>query len=156
MEETIKVITENAEILNAEEIPVEIINSDQNETPIEPTIIDGPDASKLEELKNVVFNHRLKRRMLKHQGILKQKNKLNFDNYLKYLDESSKIGKEIHAQNTERAIKQHEDYIDSKRKKLANDLEEKGYSEEKIAEIIETIDKIDEKRNVKKLKKNKA
>lgn len=99
-------------------------------------------------------NHSIRRKMMKNQGLLKQKNRLNNSQWSQHVFDQGKAGKLVHIANTEESIKNEELWWENKYKQIGENLINKGFSEEKAAQFIENMMNKREKRLLKKLKGN--
>ena len=104
-------------------------------------------------LSNMTFNRKFRRMLLKSSGYIKMKNKLGYRDWFENVKNNIQNGKQLHASNTEDVIKNLRDSTDKRNESVAASLLEKGYSEERVAEIVEKNMQVQEKIESKKLRK---
>ena len=145
---------------NSEDLP--IIGKIKSFEPFEPSSESEINSSDIDEQKvpkhnlfepKFVPNHSMRRKMLRAQGLLKQKRRLNDQQWFKHIADQQEAGKILHKANTEDQIKRDEDFWDETLKKVAKSHLEAGYSEEYVANVIEKIQDDREKLMMKKIQR---
>lgn len=126
----------------------------------EVNILEGLEIPKLENgteqpdlMKNMSFNRKFRRMLLKQSGYVKYKNKLLFKDWFENIKNNITNGKQLHALNTDESIKKSSDFFDRVNESTSKFLIEKGYSEERVSEILEENMNIQERIQIKKIKK---
>lgn len=105
------------------------------------------------QLPNINFNRRFRRMLLKQSGYTRLKNRLNYKDWSENIKNNIANGKQLHASNTEEFIRRSREFMDTKNESIAKSLVERGFSEEVAASILEKNMAIQEKIEIKKLKK---
>lgn len=105
------------------------------------------------KLPNINFNRRFRRMLLKQSGYTRLKNRLNYRDWSENIKNNIANGKQLHASNTEEFIRRSREFMDAKNESIAKTLVERGFSEEVAASILEKNMAIQEKIEIKKLKK---
>jgi len=116
----------------------------------DPAIQDDFDTSLF---SNMTFNRKFRRSLLKQSGYIKLKNRLGYKDWFENIKNNIQNGKQLHASNTEEVIKNIRKSMDLRNESIAAHLLEKGYSEEKVSEIMERNMEVQEKIESKKLSK---
>lgn len=104
-------------------------------------------------MPNMSFNRKFRRMLLKQSGYVKHKNKLKFKDWFENLENNIKNGRQLHTLNTEENIKRSREFYEKVNVSTAEFLVQKGYSEEDVAGIIQKNMDIQERIQLKKIKK---
>lgn len=118
-----------------------------------PDPVGQPDPNIAASIPNMAFNRKFRRALLKRSGYIKLKNRLGYKDWFENIRNNIQTGNQLHATNTEDVIRRSVEAIEKSDESLANFLLEKGYTEEKAAEIIQKNMEIREKISMKKMKR---